>query len=545
MSDEATITVPPQAATAREVLEAWGDWIDIRELRRQDPDEPFRGSAFVPDRRENRARGEDYPTFRTENDLAEIRAIGDFFAKGSSGGVGALSTLANYVFSKGFTFTAQPAENVGAVSEELVAAVQREINAFLEENSFAGRIDRELDNRARRHGDALLHIKPRTDGSIRASFAEPSQLTEPPAARRIEDWLTGAGIVDCSGFSSSWSFGVHTPEGRHEESLGYHFLWNTTGTDWDYVPADRVLHVKRNVDACVKRGVSDFHACQEFLLQSEKLLRNTAVGSAIQAAIAYIRQHVAGTNKDAVEQQRADKATRVTSQPTASGGTRQVYNRRFDPGTVLDVNKGMEYMPGPLGSERAPRFIEVVQAALRYVGVRWSMPEYMISGDASNANLASALVAEAPFVKAREADQLTYSLHFRELIWKVLRIAHDMGRFTSHVGSFRDLQAAIYLKIDPPAVATRDRQKEITADKLLVDAGAMAVATMAQRDGLDHKAEVDAGAKPAMPFMSPMLATTPQANGGELPPAPTGTRPTTESVDDAVRRTCTTFHNYP
>ena len=31
------------------------------------------------------------------------------------------------------------------------------------------------------------------------------------------------------------------------------------------------------------------------------------------------------------------------------------------------------------------------------------MPEYMVSGDASNANYASTLVAESPFVKARQA----------------------------------------------------------------------------------------------------------------------------------------------
>lgn len=513
----------------RFVLEAWGDVIDPRDAMANDPDYAFRESGFTPDRRDNRSRGEDYPIFRNEHDLAQIRAIGDYFAKRSAGGVGPLATLANYVFGKGFTFAAQAAEGV-EVSAELLARVQKVINGFLEFNGFNGRMDRELDNRARRHGESLLLLEPTANGNIKARFAEPSQLTEPMATRQIEDWLTGSGIVDCCSIVSSWSFGVHTPDGRFDEALGYHFMWNPSGTSWDYLPADRVVHVKRNVDACVKRGVSDFHACSEFLIHSEKLLRNTAVGSAIQAAIAYIRQHAAGVTRDQAEQQRTDRATRTGTVPTAGGGTRSVYQRRFEPGTVLDISRGQEYQAGPLGSERAPNFIQVVQAALRYVGTRWAMPEYMISGDASNANLASALVSEAPFVKAREADQTTYAMHFREMLWKVLKIAFEAGRFPG-LYSLRELQEAVWIKIDPPAVATRDRQKEIAADKLLVDAGAMAVATMAQRDGLDHQAEVDAGAKPAA-FPSPA-------------PQDFGTRPTAESVDDAIRRTCDSFRCYP
>ena len=44
------------------------------------------------------------------------------------------------------------------------------------------------------------------------------------------------------------------------------------------------------------------------------------------------------------------------------------------------------WMYGPMGHVNSPRFIEVVQSSLRYVGSRWAMPEYMISSDASNNN---------------------------------------------------------------------------------------------------------------------------------------------------------------
>ena len=539
MSDVAAVAIPDAAVTPQQVLEAWGDYIDLRDTFRNDPDEPFRSAAMAPDRSENRARGEDYPTFRTEHDLSFIRATGDFFGKRSAGGVGALSTLGNYVFSQGFKITAQAADGVGNVADELIAAVNRVITGFMTRNNVAGHLDRELDNRARRHGESLIKLDLCYDGGIDACFAEPSQLTEPVATRDLEEYAAHTAGVDCEGICSSWSFGVHTPDGCFDKPLGYHFMWNPSGTYWDYIPSARMVHVKRNVDACVKRGVSDFHCCNEFLTLSEKLLRNTSQGSAVQAAIAYIRQHIAGTSKDAVEQQQRDKATRVGSVPTANGGNRSLYQRTFQPGTVLDVSKGQEYLPGPLGSERAPRFIEVVQATLRYVGTRWGMPEYMISGDASNANLSSALVAEAPFVKAREADQLFYSIKLRELLWKVLGIALEAGRFSGYVRNLAELQESISLKIDPPKVSTRDSLKETQADAILVDKGAMAVSTMAQRAGLDHSAEVDAGAKPAAVPQFGM------ATPGTQPDLQTGTRPTAESVDDAIRRTCANFKNYP
>lgn len=536
---------PGPVSQLRLVQEAWGDLIDPRDYLRDEPDYFNQGSVYVPDRIENRANGEDYPIFRTETDLANIRAVGDFFGKRTSGGSGALTTLANYVWSKGFAITAQAAEHIGDVNQNIRRAVQGVINAAMEFNRFTGEFDRELDNRSRRHGETVITLAPTTCGNVRMTHREPSQLTEPYSQLRgLEDWITSQGYADCDAFASSWSFGVHTPKGRHNEPLGYHFVWTPDGNEWDYIEAARVVHVKRNVDACVKRGVSDFYCCAEFLGLSEKLLRNTSVGSSIQAAIAYIKEYADGVTRDQAIKQQTDKAVRTVQSPTLGGTTRTVTQQRYDPGLVLQVSAGQKYTPGPMGSERAPNFINVIQATLRYYGLRWQLSESIVSGDASNANLASSLVAEAPFVKSREADQLVYSNVIRELFWKVLRIAYDAGRFASlGINSFAELQAIIYLKIDPPAVATRDRAKETAADKILVDAGAMAVATMAQRDGLDHQAELDAGAKPAptqgtLPgLVDGLIPATTSAQQGTQQPG-SGPLPTLESLNDELRRIC-------
>lgn len=537
------------------VAEAWGDIIDPRELLGGSTyDELDRGygngyGGFAIDRRDNRARGEDFPRFRTENDLDRIRGVGRLFGDGSSFGISALECLGSYTFGGGFTFSPQAAEGYN-VAAELIAAVKRVVNAFTDRNIFSGKLDREINRRARRDGEALLCLDLVDGWQCEARFAEPAQLTEPAGPRPIEDWLAGSGKVPCDSFVSSWTFGVHTRDGRHDRPYGYHFVWNPGGTEWDYYAEARVAHFKRNVDANVKRGVSDFDVIGEFIAASEKLLRNTAGGSAIQAAIPFVKEFIQETTKDQVNDIKAAGATRRSI--ATPEGRREVYQQHFRPGTIPHI-RGASYKDGPGGTNRVDGFVAALQACFRYMGTRWQIPEFMISGDASNANYASALVAESPFVKAREADQLTFTGDFRSLMWKVIRLAYDGGFFDRFRLSFWELQEAIYLKIDPPSVATRDRLKDIQADSILVDKGAMAVSTMAANAGLDHKAEVDAGAKPAapiafgglagsggMPGESPLKPGVP--NSADASPTPSSpqadpAKPATEAVAAADFRT--------
>src|SRR5690606_7510390 len=120
------------------------------------------------------------------------------------------------------------------------------------------------------------------------------------------------------------------------------------------------------------------------------VLRNTAEGAAIQASIAYVKEHSAGTSAaQATSLAGARLNTVNTQKPALRGGTSPITAKKFGPGTILDLSNGQKFVPGPMGSERAPNFLAIQQAVLRAVGSRWSMPEYMISGDASNANYAS------------------------------------------------------------------------------------------------------------------------------------------------------------
>lgn len=270
-------------------------------------------------------------------------------------------------------------------------------------------------------------------------------------------------------------------------------------------------HIKRNVPRNAKRGVSDFHAVQSDLEREAVLRRNTAEGAALQAAVAWILQMPPGAT--------ASQAHSLAGRDLATGQMRPAQPglstnnvSHYPPGTVLRPSAGLEYKPGPMGSERNPNFVLVAQYVLRSIGVRWNMPEYLISGDASNANYASTLVAESPFVKASEADQQFYRRHWNELIWKVLFLAWRAGRFGRLQLSWPRLQELIDVKVDAPSVATRDPLQLVRTQESQVRLGILSRATAAAQAGLDYDAELRQGAvaAPGQPASDP---GTPEGSG--------------------------------
>jgi hypothetical protein len=300
--------------------------------------------------------------------------------------------------------------------------------------------------------------------------------------------------------------------------LGYHAIYDGTGRDWDYVPAARMEHFKRNVPTNAKRGVSDFYPVLGDLEREAKLRRNTAEGAALQAAIAWIVETPPGSLQADVRSIGTGDVLAFYDKPIAQGVKLQNVGR-YPPGTILRPSAGLSYKPGPMGSERNSNFILVGQYVLRAIAVRWNIPEYLISADASNANYASALVAESPFVKAREADQEFYKRRFRSLLWKVVRLAWEAGRFARLDVSWETLESLLEIKIDAPAVATRDALKLAETQAVQIGLGILSPRTAAAQAGLDYDAEVAHGA-----VAKPPATGDPPDSGAGLPPLRKGER---------------------
>jgi capsid protein len=156
--------------------------------------------------------------------------------------------------------------------------------------------------------------------------------------------------------------------------------------------------------------------------------------------------------------------------------------QRYAPGTILDAVAGTDY-EFPAAGIDAGRYVAVLQAELRAIASRLVMPEFMLTSDASNANYSSTMVAEGPAVKMFERLQHEMLEDDIALLWRVLRHAVECGRLSADVLTSVDIRGV------PPSLAVRDRLKDAQADQILVRNGAMSVATMAMRSGLDPEQE--------------------------------------------------------
>ncbi len=489
--------------SAEQLQEAWGDVVATNDSGWLQVSDSGYGTTLARYQRPattlyDRTDGRFLPVYQTEFDLAVIRAMGRTLAQVSPALVGAIRSMCNYTIGEGFTFTANrddTADLSPSKSQKLVNAVQREINTLLDDTDFIGSFDREIHNSSIEDGEAFLHLKPSPCGKVRISRCEPDQVRQPASSRELEDWVSHTFGIACDEFVSSWSFGVHTRVDEPDVALGYHVVADETGVNWEYIPAWRMEHIKRNVPRNAKRGFSDLYPIEADSTRGEKLRRNMAEGAAVQSAIAYVRQHVQGATRVGVEQMLGENKVGTSQQSPWSGGrSRSVVQYR--PGTVVDLSAGLEYKPGPMGSDRANDFMVVAQYVQRMQAVRWSMPEYMFTGDASNANYSSTLVAESPFVKSCEAEQRFYSRHFVNVIWKALQIRWELGAFDQFGLHWEEIEQTIEIKAECPAVATRDELANVQRQEILIRLGILSRKTAASQNGLDFETEVELGAKP-------------------------------------------------
>lgn len=443
------------------------------------------------------AEGRCLPLYQNAQDVrrfrAEARNLVGFFPSAR----GLLRKLSDYVIGTGWEFTVKPkkrhANNPAAMA--LAASVQAVLDQHLEFNNFVGNLDREIHEQSRIDGDCFptLYLEEiGRDKYVRIELTDPGCILEPAEKRPLERMMrTGHKL-------NGWWHGVHTT--FHQQlkrddvtrPLGYHAVFDRLGDQWDYLPANRVEHIKRNVPKLARVGYSDFKIVQTELEAAAKVRKNTAEGVAILAAIVMWREHAEGTSKSSIERMVQENAT-SSYQRNSTENTRTIYNERTRPGTVKDIPHGMTVKSGPLGTLNQPIYVEVEKHILRIAGNTWSMPEYMSTGDASNANYSSTLVAESPFVKYCEQEQAYYGGHYIRLHWKALKMHCDAGQLQGH--SWAQICEMLDIDAEYKSPASRDQVALAQTNQILHDKGILSKRTWAADAGLDLDEEIANGAK--------------------------------------------------
>ena len=219
---------------------------------------------------------------------------------------------------------------------------------------------------------------------------------------------------------------------------------------------------------------------QDDLERVRRMLRNMGEVAATQSAIAWVSQYATATPDQVSTLIRAGSDYSRPKIGSPSGKYIDVVN--YEPGTVLHMDANRQFVAGPIGAG-TPGFIQVEQAILRGCGARWRFPEYF-SGDASNNNMASSIVAGSPFVVAVEGNQLEWGVFERAVAKKVLELCVESGRL-----SHKDV-AGIDVKVIPPLVALANREEEEKLRQMRHQAGVLSVTTWQQQVGLDPAHEV-------------------------------------------------------
>lgn len=490
--------------------ESWIDdpanYVDPREWQADDYGRPLSigGYGSLGATRSDREDGTYRPFFDNESELASIRAMARGLCTANGLGLSVLEKLTDYVIGDGFKFKFS---SVDPAQEKLAGALQEIVDRFIEDNNWQGDADREVFARARRDGEAFPVVYPGQAGGSVLRIIEPEQVCEPQNTGMLDEYYA-------PGQATNWTYGVHTLDSDVQRVLGYYVQWSDKAADFDYLPVTMVEHVKLNVDRTIKRGLSDFYPVLKRLERADKLLRNTEEGAAIQAAIAYIVETAAGVTKSASESAQIARADYTQNSVPGSQSTRATYTKVVKPGTVLTVGNGQQYKPGPMGSERSPNFLLVLQAAMRWVGNRWSMPEFLVSGDASNANYASTMVAESPWVKSCQAKQTTMKRKFANIMWMVVQNAINAG-LLEPLGVWRmDRNAVLAIKklvtldIEAPQLEVRDLQKETDRRKTLYEKKVISLKTWTSQEGEDFETEqeqIKKEPKPVDPLLGMVL----------------------------------------
>ena len=409
------------------------------------------------------------PTMRTEQDLEKARDVCRWLAAENSYALGAHENRISYITGGGLKVRVVPRDpdlrgpKLPPETKKLQKQVQAEIDRF-RETEMIPTLEQEGVRRADRDGEFFLRrFWNATDtGVVRVRYVEPEDVKTP---------------TDKTAPDSRVSFGIETAPDDALSVLAYHVV-RLNGTDFARVPADEIVHLKLNVDMNAMRGWPTLYPVRRHLARAEKLLRNMAYVAAIQAAIALIVSH-----ENATESQITDFLARTADAEVHNTTTGRVdYMKEWKPGQRVDLPAGTKF-EGSIHNANAADNVAVLQADLRGAAVRLNWPEYMFTGDASNANYASTQIAESPHVMTTKRTQGYFEMHWIRVHEWAVENAVRANRLPASV------REDFKLSMESPSLVVRDIGKEAQANGIKREHGVLSVRTWQMQDGLDPETE--------------------------------------------------------
>lgn len=418
--------------------------------------------------------------------------------------IGYLASLHRFVMGRG------PSIRCALDDKALAAACDAQWEMVARANNWED-LEDELVGRLWRDGEVFLRgiVQP-IDGALPGYGIDPqvaqtlerygvdlTQLSPPnvPAGLLVLRLLPPDQIRDPSGVISH---GIITAARDVQAVLGY--VWapdNAAPTVLrNYRIADRVgdevLHWKIRVDADIKRGRSILEPILQGAAQYQQWLKYRIMLNLMRTSVVLIKQ-IKGSPSQVAALRDAQERTRDT------GTGRQL--KMLRPGTTIHATDSIDYrFEAP--NIHAPDAKDDGRAILLQLAAATGLPEYMFTGDASNANYASTIVAEAPAVREFEAWQDRLTPLFVTVYRWAMRAAAQYGAIPLSA----DEAATVPVAVEWPPVLPRNEELDVEVKHREYADGVRSRESYARARGLDWEREQQQMAAEAGTQLAPQVA---------------------------------------
>jgi len=354
-----------------------------------------------------------------------------------------------------------------------VAATDEDAQAYWDawcndkQNKFDRR-SKELVRRLLRDGEFFLRLF-KANGQINYEYGEEGKKQSKTADYLAVRFIDPEEIKDKS---NTHSYGIETDPDDVETVLKYHrcFFKNNI-EDTEEIDAEEIVHGKILCDSNEKRGKSFFIGIAKYLKNYQLWLDDRIRLNRIRNFFHLVIKPEGAFSAEALKAKFKDEST------TAAGRTP---NKKMPkPGSAI-VAKGVDYEFKNLNINATDtkddgRNIE------RMICKGTQLVEGVVTGDYSNQNYASALVAESPMVKAIEDWQDVIGDYIKEIFKKIVRFGKTAGAIPE--------AASEECSVNFDSMVHRDLEKDTTAYQIHRQNGWASDKTISAKLGYDYEDE--------------------------------------------------------
>ena len=211
------------------------------------------------------------------------------------------------------------------------------------------------------------------------------------------------------------TYGIAVDDDDYEKVLYYNRVWSlSNGTQRsERIEPDMMDFWKIGADSDQMRGVSIFQGNGEYITEYEKWLKDRITINRIRHIWNVVGKPLSGLA--AIEDLKSKFADVSYNTPAGQSANKKMPK----PGTVL-FSKGVEWDLKSLNINAADTKDDG-RAIQLMAGIGTNIPEFIIRGDASNANLSSSMVSENPFIRSMESGQDFVAKIFQKAYERVIK----------------------------------------------------------------------------------------------------------------------------